>query len=175
MQFLCKVVLHAIVNLLQLIVHIIQSPEIEKISLKYRSELLPSCTESNQHVPLCEQSIRWYKRRRSCSIFFFKKEAPLLVYYCQGLTQSMSPSSASDMAKISSARSTAYPLFFLFRTSPQCFTRRSTSMPWAQSDRIPVLPVSCVRRRSISPKVDSWQLAALLFHIWFNAFSPAWL
>lgn len=50
--------------------HMIHSLKIEKsFKKKYRSELLlSSCTEWNQHVPLCEQSIRWYKRRWSRSI-----------------------------------------------------------------------------------------------------------
>lgn len=68
-----------------------------------------------------------------------KKEATLLVYYCHGLTQSISPSFASDMAERSSARCSASPRVSCsaYRTrSP----RRSTSLPRARSVWLPVFP-----------------------------------
>lgn len=88
----------------------------------------------------------------------------LLVYYCQGLTQSISPASASDMAERSSARSTAPP-------PASCSSYRTTVPPgYQQVRREPIrtdylrFPVSCVRRRRISLKVDPWQLSTP-FHI----------
>lgn len=98
-----------------------------------------------------------------------EKEAPLLVYYCQGLTQSISPSSASDMAERSSSAPSTLPRR---RIPAPHFARRSTSTP-----REPVrtdylcFPVSCVRRRRISVKVDPWQLGAR-FHICLTLSAP---
>lgn len=84
--------------------------------------------------PLPQTEVRRLKRN---------KEAPLLVYYCKGLTQSISPSSASDMAEGCSARSTVYPPLSLLRISHHCFARRSTSMQTAHSNRLPVPSQLC--------------------------------
>lgn len=169
MQFQCRVVLCATDTLLQSIGYRWSEMEIS-LKNKYRSELLSSCTESNQHVPLCEKSIRWYTNGDE-AVAFKKKEAPLLVYYCQGLTQSISPSSASDMAERSSARSTASP--------PASCSAYCTTVPPGdqQVRREPIrtdylcFPVSCVRRRRISPKVDPWQPSAP-FHVPLTPSAP---
>ncbi len=94
-----------------------------------------------------------------------------MVYYCQGLTQSISPSSASDMAERSSARPTASP-------PGSCSAYRAAVSPEDQQvRREPVRtdylcsPVSCARRRRIPLKVDPWQPGAL-FHISLTLSAP---
>lgn len=99
-------------------------------ALKYRNLLSPSCTYRSVSAAAGD-------------------DAPLEVYYCHGLTQSISPSSGSDMADGSSARSTASP--------PLCCSAYHTAAPPGdqQVRRDPIrieylcFPVSCVRRRCI--------------------------
>lgn len=103
---------------------------------KYRIGLLPSCTYrsvNNQSAGTNGDQAVAQKR---------KQDARLLVYCYQHLTQSISPSSASDMAESSPARPTAASSVCCstYRASHRCSAEGSTSTQRPHSDRLPVFP-----------------------------------
>lgn len=95
-----------------------------------------------------------------------------MVYYCQGLNQSISPSSASDMAEISSARSTVYPPA---SCSASCFPDspwRSTSTPTSSFGQTTCVPSQLCEEAPHLCEGGSMAARRSLSHL-FNSFTTA--
>lgn len=156
----------------------IQSPEMET-SLKKNTVVScchPALNQTDTYRSVNNQSAG---TNADEAVEFFKKEAPLLVYYCQGVSQSISPSSVSDMAEW-------YPQhdlppipagFLLLHIGPHhCFpSRRSTSTPSQAGSPVRtdyLCSQSAVWGSAASLRRWIRSSSAPLYHIWLTLSAP---
>lgn len=98
-----------------------------------------------------------------------KQEASILVDYFQNLTHLPLFSLRHDREILSTIYRLPASSCSACRTPP--IHQKINKYADNPSDRLPVFPVSCARRRSISVKLDAWQLRALL-HICLTPSAP---
>lgn len=144
-----------------------------EISLKnkYRSELLSSCTESNQHVPLCEKSIRWYTNGDE-AVAFKKKGGAVIGLLLPGSNPIHFPLLCLRHGREILGTIYSLPAGFLLRILHHCSARRSTSTPKAHSDGLPVFPSQLCEEAPHLSEGGSMAAQRSLPHP-FNSFSTA--